>query len=125
MLMESEKRDLRRWDADWPARIRINYKNSIKKFNCSIKNINFKGLQVHMQKELPSLKVLKLTIIFPSNDSFTVKATVIWKQALEDGSKLYGLDFVNVKDCERENIYQVIIKNCFPDLIKRWWEDTK
>ena len=122
--MEENKRDLKRWKTDWPARIRINYKNAIKNFDCFIKNINFKGLQVYLKKELPDVKVLKLTVILPSNDSFAVKTEVAWKEVLEDGFKLYGLDFSGVKDADKERIYQIIKKNCYPELLKTWWQDA-
>ncbi|MFH0827358.1 MAG: PilZ domain-containing protein [Candidatus Omnitrophota bacterium] len=122
--MEGEKRDLKRWNTDWPARIRINYKNSIKNFDCFIKNINFKGLQVYLKNDLPDLKVLKCTIILPSSDTFSVKTQVAWKQVCEDGFRLYGLDFVGAKDSDKERIYQIINKNCYPELVKTWWQDT-
>jgi len=122
--MDKEQRGLRRWDINSPARIRLRYKNSVKNFECTIKNINFKGFDLFLKKELPELEILKLTVILPNDDSFTAKAKVIWKQVLPDGI-LYGFNIVAMKDSQRNLIYQLINKNYYPDLVKLWWKDIK
>ena len=123
--MENEKREaVKRWEVNWKARLRINFRNSIKNFHGVVKNLNFKGMQVQLSKELPALEVLKVTVVLPSEDSFTVKARVAWKKDLPEGLRLYGLHFVGVKDFYREAILQVLRKNCLPEMLKSWWEDA-
>jgi len=122
--MGKEQRDLKRWDINFPARIRLRYKNSVKNFECIIKNINFKGFHAFLKKELPELEILKLTVTLPNNDSFSAKAKVIWKKVLPDGI-LYGFNIVAMKDSQRSLIYQFINKNYYSDLVKLWWKDIK
>ena len=122
--MGKEQRDLKRWDINFPARIRLRYKNSVKNFECIIKNINFKGFHAFLKKELPELEILKLTVTLPNNDSFSAKAKVIWRKVLPDGI-LYGFNIVAMKDSQRSLIYQFINKNYYSDLVKLWWKDIK
>ncbi len=122
--MDKEQRGLKRWEINSPARIRLRYKNSVKNFECVIKNLNFKGFHALLKKELPGLEILKLTVILPNNDSFTAKAKIIWKKILPDGI-LYGFNLVAMKDSQRNLIYQLINKNYYPDLVKLWWKDIK
>ena len=102
----------------------MRYENSIKNFECILKNLNFKGFHACLKKELPAQDVLKLTVILPSNESFTSKVKVIWKKALPEGI-LYGFYIIAMKDSEKNIIYSFINKERFPDLVKLWWQGIK
>lgn len=122
--MDKELRSLKRWELNCPARIRLRYNNSPKSFECIIKNLNFKGLQAILKKELPKLETPKLTVVFPNEITFTAKVKVIWKKILPE-SVLYGFSIVEMKDSEKNTIYQLINSNHFLELVKLWWKDVK
>jgi len=120
--VDKERRGILRWEINSPAKIRMNYKNSIKNFVCLLKNLNLKGFSVSLNKELPALEILKLTIVFPDNESFTAKVKVIWKTVLPE-SVLYGFSIVSMKDADKNFVYKLISKNHSQDLVKLWWQD--
>lgn len=121
---DKERRAVKRWDINCPARIRLRYKNSVKNFECVVGNLDFKGFRARLKKELPPLEALKLTVIFPNSGNFTAKCEVAWKQVLPDGI-LYGFNIIAMKDSERNLLYQLINSSHFPDLVKLWWKDVR
>jgi len=123
--MEKERRSLLRWPVNWPARIQIKYKNSNKNFNCCIKNINFKGVQLILEKKLHNIDILKLTINISNSIAVPMKIEVVTHEVLEDGLNLYSFQIIRMKDSDKELIYQLIKKNFFEDLFKLWWKNVK
>lgn len=123
--MENERRSLLRWPVNWNARIQVKYQNSKKNINCCIKDINFKGIQVILEKKLPGIEVLKLHVILPDSEPIPLKVKVIKHEIMPDGLNLYSLQAIEMKDSDKELLYRLLNKNYFKELSSLWWKDVK
>ena len=122
-MADKEQRSVIRWEINSPARVRLNYKNSIKNFECVLKDLNLKGFGAIFKKELPPLEVMKLTVTLPNGENFTGKMKVAWKTILPE-SVLYGFNIISMKDGDKNLIFRLINKSHSKDLVKLWWDGT-
>jgi hypothetical protein len=123
--MAKERRSLLRFPVNWPARIRIKYNDSNKSFNCCIKNINFKGIQLILEKKLPSLELLKFTIALPNGVTLPMKVKLTTHEIMEGRFNLYSFQIIQMKDSDKELVYHLISKDYFAELLKLWWKDVR
>lgn len=123
--MSRERRGLLRWPVNWPARIRIRYNNTKKSLNCCVKNINFKGVQLILERKLPDIEILQFTLALPGEILLPMKVKLTTHEMLEGRFNLYSFQIVQMKDSDKELLYQLISRNFFSDLLKIWWEGVR
>ena len=111
--MEERRRGFR-WQIDRQAM--VNLAGELSYTLCSVKDINYNGLQISLEQELPKDSSLKLGINFPDEFALEIEAGVAWHK-----NNLYGLYFTKIKDKDKEKIYNFVYKNYRHQIDKRWW----
>jgi c-di-GMP-binding flagellar brake protein YcgR len=115
--MEERRRGFR-WQIDRQAMVNLTGEPSYAL--CSVKDINYNGLQISSDKELPQEASLKLGIAFPDELALEIEAGVAWHK-----NNLYGLYFTRIKDQDKKKIYEFIYKNYRQQVNKIWWEEMR
>lgn len=115
--MEERRRGFR-WQIDRQAMVNLAGEPSYTV--CSVKDINYKGLQISLERELPQETPLKIGITFPDEIVLEIEAGVAWHK-----NNLYGLYFTRIKDQDKKKIYEFIYKNYRQQVNKRCWEEMR
>ncbi|OGX40570.1 MAG: hypothetical protein A2984_00755 [Omnitrophica WOR_2 bacterium RIFCSPLOWO2_01_FULL_41_12] len=114
------RRSLNRWQINRPARIKLEGAEVFKE--CSIADINFKGLQIHLKSTLPQDTFLKLKIALSEDCLLDVEVWVVWyKKKMENN--IYGLYFTKITDMDKEKIYRFVYQNFPQEVSKIWRQD--
>ena len=110
---------------DWPVRIRLKFKNSIKNYQGKIKDINLKGFQCELKKGLPENKQLRITLFMENSIPLEMKTVIKSQSILPDGTNIYNLNIIWMKDRAKEALFQSIREAHFPELKNAWWQDAR
>ena len=122
----SERRNFVRWQLDRKARLQLPGEEEC--IDCHIKDINYKGAQVALTRELKKDKYINLNITLSEDCILKLEVWVAWHKTI-DGHNIYGMYFSRIKDFDKEQIYQ-FIRKYYPEQVReKWWdgirEDTK
>ena len=115
-----ERRGCVRWQLNRQGQIRL--EGAMVYTNCSIQDINFKGLKIALGQHLTLDKFIKMTIMISKEFSFEAEVWVVWHKKVMD-TNVYGCYFTRIKDHDKEGIYQFVRKNSPDEFNKVWWKD--
>ena len=120
--MDRERINPPAWPVDWPVKVQVNHKNSLKNFYGHIKNISLKEIGLTLNKQIPHIDNLRLKLFLAVDVSLVVRGKVVSHQPLPDGLHFYALEIVFIRDSDKELICRLIHDKYFPQLIKQWWK---
>ena len=110
-----ERRHSGRWEINSRANVKIC--NQTQLFNCTIDDINFKGLRLRFPQSINMNNAAEMHIALGDELFLNIEAAVAWNKA-DDTDTVYGLFFTRIKDSDKESIYKFIQKN-FAEKIKQ------
>lgn len=105
-----EQRSIPRWEIS--AKAKIKWDEVLGFVECEVKNLNMKGFSVIAAGKIPQ-ECQQITVFFNENFFFTVDVRIVWSHELENKS-VYGMQFVKIRDDDKEKIYQMMQTN-FPE----------
>jgi len=103
-----ERRRLSRWLLSQSAKIRL--KGAVKSADCTVKDINFNGMQIALKLRLPQNKYFNFRLDLDENTCLELEAWVAWHKII-DGRNVYGLYFTKIDSLAKERIYKYVYKN--------------
>jgi c-di-GMP-binding flagellar brake protein YcgR len=120
-----ERRQYNRWQINQEAQLKSEELPIT--IPCVIDDISMKGMRISSAKSLLpetlSRTSVPLSVTLSDGPEFKVGARIAWNERAE-GANIYGLNFVQIEDPDKEAIYHYI-KNNFPkEFRKYWWQGT-
>ena len=115
----NERRQLPRWQIKREAKVWLPQMQEFS--HCIIENINFKGMCGSFNKRLPQEQSVNISLDLEDNsDVIKLEVDLLW--AREDhGRYVYGMSFKNIRESDKDRIYQYTISH-FPEQFKdKWW----
>ena len=113
-----ELRQIPRWQIGEKARLKLREHDWENK--CFVEDLNLKGLKVSIKEKLPEDSPLGVVLDIKNTLSLNVQVRVCW-EVKKDGRFHYGLEFSQIKDLDKEEISQYILKNCHEQIKENWW----
>jgi hypothetical protein len=117
-----ERRQTVRWQINSPGQLVLEDCRAL--VNCTILDINYKGVQVLMDKPLENAKLLKVSVVLSEEcylDSIDLRS--VWHRKVPEG-ELYGLYFNRIKDIDKEKIYKFVFKHSPRQIHQQWWQES-
>ena len=102
-----ERRHDSRWQINREAKVKLEGAHTFTK--CSVKDINFKGLQISLGLKLPKEAFLKLTLVLSEEFTLYIEAWVVWRKCI-NRFNIYGLYFTKINEQDKEKIYKFVYK---------------
>jgi len=96
-------RDYVRWKVNKLIKIRLNQEAG--EFNCLVKDINLKGMQLMLKEDLVSDSRLMMEIIFTEVIRINVECWVVWQKD-ECGFNVYGVNFNKLTYEDKQKIHK-------------------
>lgn len=103
-----EHRSCPRWQVNKQAQIKLSCLGPAA-INCNLRDISYKGLQVHLGRKLPRDSSLKLIVVLSAEFILNVEAWVSWHKNVS-GINAYGLYFSKIDGSGMDRIYRFIHK---------------
>ena len=113
-----ENRRLGRWQID--TRAEINLEGEEGPEPCTVHDINFKGARISLAKKINPDTFVKVNILFSSGLSLSAQVWVVWHKTI-DGHNMHGIYFTQLKDKDKEKLYQFVRKHFPQAVVKQWW----
>lgn len=103
--------------------VRYSPLNSDREFCAIAKDISMAGIRLLLDKNL-SLNADDFITLYLLIPQITIKVTgrVAWSAVKEDEKEI-GVNFVNLADAHKEDIYNYIFKYYRQELTNKWWEN--
>lgn len=86
-------------------------------------DINFKGLQIAFKPKLPRDAILRFQLILSKDLQLEVEAWIAWYRTVARHN-IYGLNFTQINDADKEKIYKFVFKHAPHEIHKTWWKGT-
>ncbi|MFC1804786.1 PilZ domain-containing protein [Candidatus Omnitrophota bacterium] len=118
-----EQRRFARWFTHWQASFKL--EAEAEPVGCTVRDINYKGIQISSALKLPEDSFLKLSIVL--SDEFVLEdleVWVVWHKTVM-GKNLYGLYFAKIKDKDKDKIYKFIFKHLPKQVHQQTWQGIK
>ncbi len=113
-----ERRQIHRWHVMREACFQID--GDERTVACSVRDINFKGMQISLSERLPGKTSLRMNFIIDQVLNLDVEAAVPWSLK-EGGRHIYGLSFRQIADDEKAKIYEYVSTHFPHQLKEQWW----
>lgn len=126
MRMQENRKHIR-WNIKSPLRLKIPEHEEEKM--ALLRDISFAGAQFSITESLRLNDKMGLVIEIPDeNDPINCEGKVVWQKSAEEGAPphfICGLLFTQLKDNDREKIFQHVRNFSSKDLWNKWWEGIK
>jgi c-di-GMP-binding flagellar brake protein YcgR len=117
--MTPDRRRINRWEVKREAKIKLEGAQAYTQGQ--IFDINLKGAQITLPLKLPKDKFIRLVLELADDFTLNLEVWVAWHKTI-DGHNLYGLYFTQIKDADKEKIYQFVRRNFPEQMAKQWWK---
>jgi len=107
------RRQSKRWQINKQISIRL--EGAVKDISCTLRDINFQGMQVVLKNKLAQDAVIKLTVALSEECFFHAEAWVAWRRTIEN-KQLYGIYFNKLSEQARESIFK-FLRELFPSAV--------
>jgi len=104
------RRQYNRWEINKPIRIRL--EGAVKDIPCTLRDINFQGMQVALRNKLAQDAFIRLTVVLSDEDFFNAEAWVVWRKTVES-RHIYGVYFNRLSEQARAAIFK-FLRELFP-----------
>lgn len=122
-----ENRKYIRWNVKSPMRLRVSEPEEER--SALLRDISFAGAQFSISESLRLNDKMGVMIEIPDeNNPINCEGKVVWQRAAEEGGSphfICGLLFTQLKDNDREKIFQQVRHCSSKDLWNKWWEGIK
>ena len=117
-----DRRSCCRWQINCQAKVKFPERGEFT--DCSIADINFKGMRIVLDEKLEKDKFVNFTLALSDELAFDVEAWVVWCGAVE-GRNSYGFFFTRISDSDKEEMSQFIFDRFPEEINKTRWQDIK
>ena len=124
-----ENRKYVRWKLSRPARFRLVGEEQEEEKLALTRDVSFAGAQLSLFENLHLNDKLDMYLEIPDeDDSLRCQGKVVWQKSVtEEGPPHFicGLSFTQLKDKDKDKIFQYV-RSCLPgELKEKWWEGVK
>ena len=125
-----ENRKFVRWNIKNPMRFKVagGQEEGDEKM-ALLKDISFAGAQFSVSESLRLNDKVDMVMEIPDEGNpINCQGKIIWQKAAEEGGSPHfvcGLRFTQLKDHDKEKIFQFISHASSKDLWNKWWEEIK
>lgn len=113
-----ERRHIPRWQIRKSAKVKVGPDGDF--IDCIIEDVNLKGLQLSVDKQLPTDSRLEMVVALAENFGLDMKVNVPWSRQI-GGRYVYGMAFSIIADEDKEKIYQYVSHHFPEQFQKQWW----
>ena len=106
-----DRRAVERWPKG--CRLKIKLAGAQSWADCLVRDITSKGIQVSLAMKLPKDTFLSLSLRLSAKTTLELEAWVAWHKTV-NGSNIYGLYFSQIKDTDKQKIYQFFHPGILP-----------
>lgn len=119
-----EKRNFVRWKVRRPARFKVLNQQEQEEEIGLLRDISFSGAQCSLLRNLRLNDKLDMSLEIPDEQNpICCQAKVVWQDLLEEEDRQHfvcGLSFLNLKDQDKEKIFQYVWNSAPGGLKKQW-----
>ncbi len=117
-LAMSELRQIPRWQIG--ERAKVTLKEHEWEGKCLLEDLNLKGFKISSKEKLPADTVFEINLDLKSYLILDAIVKVCWKMERE-GRYHYGMEFLRIKDQDKQDISQYLFKNHAEQVKNIWW----
>ena len=122
-----ENRKYIRWNVKSPMRLRVSEHKEERP--ALLRDISFAGAQFSISESLRLNDKMAVMIEIPDeNNPINCEGKIVWQRAAEEGGSphfICGLLFTQLKENDREKIFQYARDFSSKELWNKWWEGIK
>lgn len=130
MRMQENRKSVR-WLVKSPTRFKVlgQKEGAGQERMALLRDISFVGAQFSVAESLRLNDKLDMVMEMPDeNNLINCQGKVVWQKSAEEGGSphfICGLSFTQIKDNDREKIFQYVRNYASKDLWNKWWKDIK
>jgi hypothetical protein len=115
-----DNRQIKRWQINWQTKIKLEGAEGFT--NCSIHDINLKGVRICLPHKIQVDTFLRLSIVLYEDCVLQdIEVWVAWHKAINNNN-FYGLYFTKIDDASKEKIYQFMRRNFKEQMNSQLWK---
>lgn len=117
--MMNEKRAIPRWQLE--RSIKVLLEGAEKEADATLHDLNLKGCRIHLGPKLEHDALIKMRLCLGEGCSIWVEGWVAWRRPINGRGHIYGVYFTNMKDSDRQKLYEFVRQNFTDQMQKTWW----
>jgi hypothetical protein len=122
-LNTKEQRKITRWSISRQIKIKLAGEDDF--VDCSLVNLNHKGLQlVFGDKVIEQDQFINLSILLDNNVVLDLEAWIVWRKVV-DGQNYYGFYFTKIKDSDKDSLFKFVYKYAPQQVNNCWWRGIR
>lgn len=127
MLQNRERRRMVRWQIQRPVRFKL--PDQEEENMAVLKDVSFTGAKISLMENLRLSEILDMVMEIPDEENpIFCKGKVVWQGHASEAGKPHffcGLSFTQIKDADKEKMFNYVWKTAPEELRRQWWGAKK